>query len=112
MDTEVIAPGTAPLFDTYTSRRAFSLYVALAGAIILLIGMPSSVYTLISNDPKIKPLSHDGSALPLYVVLTLFAAILYFFVIGNKFGRLTMLLMISVVISTFALISSQTQVNT
>lgn len=101
----------APLIDSTNKPKMFSLAL-MAIAVILFVTVWGTMVYLMIRDKPLAGLKSDSSWISLLVLVPILLGTIYYFWTGSSFPRLMNLLVLSLVISVIALISSQTQVNT
>jgi hypothetical protein len=101
----------APLIDWTNNPKLFSLALMAIAVVSFVTGWGTMVYLMITNKP-LASLKSDSSWISLLVLVPILLGTIYYFWTGSSFPRLMNLLVLSLVISVIALISSQTQVNT
>jgi hypothetical protein len=101
----------APLVDWMNKPKMFSLALMAIAVVSFVTGWGTMVYLMITQRP-LAGLKSDSSWISLLVLVPILLGAIYYFWTGSTFPRLMNLLVLSLVISVIALISSQTQVNT
>ena len=102
---------TAPLIDWDNKPKLLGFAFMVLALLSLIISWGTMIYLMITKQ-ALAGLKSDSSWISLMVLVPILLGTIYYFWTGSDFPRLMNLLVLSLLISVVALISSQTQVNT
>jgi putative effector of murein hydrolase LrgA (UPF0299 family) len=106
-----LAIQTTPLDKPVESLVLWPLTPPIVGLIILALGLITLTIGLGVSLSTLRPIQGMSVSILLVLLLPLVIGLIYYFGTGDNFVQLSRLLILSLVITVAALISSQSQVN-